>query len=68
MDGLVHKRFLDYRERHIYFAKESSTPCLTYEDFVLVDAEERCLDAKEDARDDDEEARFVALRRLLFRD
>jgi hypothetical protein len=68
MDALVHKRFLDYRERHIYFAKESSAPCLSYEEFMLVDAEERSLDARGDARDDDEDARFVALRRLLFRD
>jgi hypothetical protein len=68
MDALVHRRFLDYRERHLYFAKETSAQCLTYEEFMPVDAEERSLDARGPARDDDEEERFVVLRRLLFRD
>ena len=68
MDALVHKRFLDYRERHGYFAKESSAPCLSYEEFARSDAEHRLLEVKGDARDDEEEARWLALRTLLFRD
>jgi hypothetical protein len=66
-DANVHKRFLDYRERHVYFGKK--VPILDYEQFAKLDAEQRELDKiGEDARDDEEEARFRALCLLLFRD
>jgi hypothetical protein len=68
MDSAVHKRFLEYRERHLYFAKESSAPRLSYEQFTAMDTEQSALHAKGDARDDDEEARFAELTKLLFRD
>jgi hypothetical protein len=68
MDAPVHKRFLDYRERYGYFAKERSAPLLSYEQFAAMDAEQRALDARGDARDDDEETRFAELTKLLFRD
>ncbi len=67
-DPNVHKRFLDYRERYGSFAKETHAPVLTYEQFATVDAEQRTLEAKGDARDDEEEARFAELSQLLFRD
>jgi hypothetical protein len=68
MVTVLHKRFLEYRERHGYFAKESSAPRLSYEQFAALDAEQGALHAKGDARDDDEEARFAELTKLLFRD
>jgi len=68
MDPGVHKRFLDYRDRHVYFGKESGQPPLSLEEFAKVDAEQRALEARGEARDDEEEARFAELCRLLFRD
>jgi hypothetical protein len=68
MVALVHKRFLEYRERHGYFAKESGAQRLSYEQFAAMDAEQAALHAKGEARDDDEEARFAELTKLLFRD
>ncbi|HZU83987.1 MAG TPA: hypothetical protein VE987_13760 [Polyangiaceae bacterium] len=68
MDPRVHRRFLEYRERFGYFAEPGAGAQLTYEQFVAADAEQRALEAKGDARDDDDEARFAELNRLLFRD
>jgi hypothetical protein len=68
MDPKVHSRFLDYRERYLYFAKGVKAPQLSAEEFALADAEHRALVAKGDARDDEEEARVEELARLLFRD
>ena len=68
MDPKVHSRFLDYRERYIYFAKGVKAPQLSADEFVVADAEYRALEAKKDARDDEEEARLEELARLLFRD
>ncbi len=68
MDPGQHKRFLDYRDRHAYFGKETRRPPLSMEEFASADAEQRALEAKGDARDDDEEARFVELCKLLLRD
>lgn len=67
MDRETHQRYLDYRDRHAYFA--STTPILAKEAFLTADAEQRALDAKgEEARDDEEEARFAELSKLLLRD
>lgn len=66
MDPATHQRFLEYRDRHGYFG--SSKPVLTREQFLAADAEQRALDAKGDARDDEEEARWTELSELLFRD
>ena len=66
MDRDTHQRFLDYRERHAYFGAKN--PLLGRDDFVKADAELNALEAKGDARDDEEEARFVELAKLLFRD
>jgi hypothetical protein len=68
MDPKVHNRFLDYRERYVYFAKGVKVPQLTADEFVAADAEYRELYAKGDAREDEEDARFEELARLLFRD
>jgi hypothetical protein len=68
MDTRAHQRFLDYRERFGYFAKEGNFKLLTYEEFVKADAEQRLLESKAEARDDEEEARFVELNQFLFRD
>jgi hypothetical protein len=66
VDPETHKRYLDYRERHAYFG--GATAILTREQFIAADAEERSLDAKGEGRDDDEEARWRELAKLLFRD
>ena len=67
-DPQVHKRFLDYRDRFVYFAKGIQARELSYDEFAAADAEQRTLDAKGEARDDEEEARLVELNRMLFRD
>ena len=66
MDHATHKRYLDYRERHHYFG--AGKPLLTREQFIAADTELRMLDAKGDARDDEEEARYEELAKVLFRD
>jgi len=68
MDPDQHKRFLDYRDRHVYFGKESGRPPLSMDEFAKMDTEQRALEARGDARDDEEEARFAQLCQLLFRD
>jgi hypothetical protein len=68
MDPGLHKRFLEYRDRYVYFGKETGRPVLTVAEFEKADAEQRELDGKGDARDDEEEARFTRLCRMLFRD
>jgi len=66
MDPRTHKRFLDYRERATYFGKTGKT--VDAETFATLDAELEALEAKGEARDDEEEARFAELARLLLRD
>jgi len=66
VDPETHKRFLDYRDRHGYFG--GTTALLTREQFVAADAEQRQLEAKGEERDDEEEARWVELSKLLYRD
>ena len=66
VDSDTHKRFLDYRDRHGYFG--GTTALLTREQFLAADAEQRALEAKGEARDDEEEARWAELSKLLFRD
>jgi hypothetical protein len=68
MDARSHQRFLEYRERFGYFGKEASPRLLAYEQFATADEEQRALEAKGDGRDDEEEARFAELTKLLFRD
>jgi hypothetical protein len=69
MDQSTHKRFLEYRERYIYFGAETRRPVLTADEFEAADAEQRSLAAMgEEARDDEEEARLATLSRQLFRD
>jgi hypothetical protein len=67
MAPVVHKRFLEYRERFQYFGRRG-TAQLDAEAFAKADAEHRALAAKGDARDDEESARFEELAKILFRD
>lgn len=62
----AHRRYLDYRERHGYFG--AGKACLSREEFIKLDAEHAVLDARGDARDDEEEVRWVELARVLYRD
>lgn len=67
MDPATHKRYLDYRDRHGYFGR--STKLLSMSEFEPLDVEYRALDAKgERGRDDEEQARFEELGRILLRD
>ena len=66
-DVNVHKRFLDYRERHVYFGKQMRM--LDYEEYARLEEEHRTLEKMgDDGRDDEEEARFRALCVVLFKD
>ena len=68
-DPTVHKRYLEYRDRHVYFGKSSVTKLLTMAEFIPLDAEHALLEAKgDDAHDDEEAARFEELAAVLFRD
>jgi hypothetical protein len=63
----VHKRYLEYRDKHGYFGK--LTTQLTMVEFAALEAEFVALEAKsEDARDDEEAERWEELARLLFKD
>lgn len=67
MDPQTHKRYLEYRERHAYFG--GRTKLLSADEFAAADKEQRELEAKgEDGRDDEEEARWAELSKVLFRD
>jgi hypothetical protein len=66
VDKDAHRRYLEYRDHHAYFA--ATTPVLGREDFLRADDEQRALHAKGDARDDEEEARYEELSKLLLRD
>jgi hypothetical protein len=69
MDPSTHKRFLEYRERYVYFGAETRRPVLSADEFATADAEQRMLASMgEEGRDDEEEARFVELSKQLFRD
>lgn len=69
MDATTHKRFLEYRERYVYFGAETRQPVLPAHEFAVADAEQRALAALgEDGRDDEAEARFLELSKRLFRD
>ena len=67
LDPEIHKRYLDYREKCVYFHKLGKE--LKPAEFEALDKEQRALAALgEDKRDDDEEARFEELSALLLRD
>jgi hypothetical protein len=66
MDRRVHKRYLDYRERHGYFGWKK--PLLNAADYVRLDAEAEVLEAKGESRDDEEEERYAAILHVLLRD
>ena len=66
VDPETHRRYLDYRDRHAYFG--GTTPILARDAFLAADEEHRLLDEKGERRDDDEEARFEELSKLLLRD
>jgi hypothetical protein len=67
-DPAVHKRYLEYREKHAYFGNQL-VKLIAMSEFEPLDAEHRVLDAMgEDGRDDDEEARYAEISAILFRD
>lgn len=67
MDRDVHARFLRYHEAFAYFALAGQKQ-LDRAGFEAADAEQLALEKKGAARTDEEEARFVELSVLLFRD
>ncbi len=67
MDRRVHKRYLDYRERHGYFGWKK--PLLSAADYIRLDAEAEALAALgEEGRGDEEEQRYKDLLYVLLRD
>jgi hypothetical protein len=66
MERDVHKRYLTYRDLHVYFGGKKAI--VSAAEFEALDAEFTALDAKGDARDDEEEARWTELGTLLHRD
>jgi hypothetical protein len=71
MDRDVHTRYLRYREAFAYFAQSSfgaGQKQLDPDAFEKADAEQIVLERKARDRTDEEEARFVELTVLLFRD
>ena len=66
MDRKTHQRYLDYRDRHGYFGARLKQ--LTMDEFAELDAEHAVLAAREGQRDDEEEARFEELSKLLLLD
>ncbi|CAN5922950.1 hypothetical protein BH11MYX4_BH11MYX4_54140 [soil metagenome] len=67
MDRQAHKRYLEYRDRHSYFGKMEQV--LPLAEYIPLEIELSELEIKgEDGRDDEEEARFAELARILFRD
>jgi hypothetical protein len=70
MDRDVHARYLRYREAFDYFAKSGGggQKQLDPDAFEKADTEQVALEKKAHARTDEEEARFVELTVLLFRD
>jgi hypothetical protein len=67
MDRRLHKRYLDYRERHGYFGFKK--PLLSRADYERLDAEAEALEALgEDGRDDEEAVRYRDLLYVLLRD
>lgn len=66
-DPAAHKRYLEYRDKHVYFGK--SMPQLSMAEFIPLEQEFLVLDAKgEKNRDDEEAARYEDVAMLLFRD
>jgi hypothetical protein len=65
MERRVHKRYLDYRDCHVYFGRKK--PPLSAADFVRMDAELGELEKRRGELDDEEAARFGALMTLLHR-
>jgi len=66
MDRTTHQRYLDYRDRHGYFG--ARLKLLGMEEFEKLDREHAELAAREGSRDDDEEARFEELSKILLLD
>jgi hypothetical protein len=66
MDPRVHKRYLDYRDRHVYFGRKKAM--LTAAEFEPLDAEYQALLLRGESRDDEEDARFEAVSAKLFLD
>jgi hypothetical protein len=66
VDPTLHKRFLRYRELYTHFG-QGERP-LDADEFARADAEQRALEARGDARTDEEDARFAELTALLLRD
>jgi hypothetical protein len=64
IDPAQHKRFLDYRDLHVYFG--SKKPAMGWDSFHQLDNEYKELVSRK--RDDEEEVRFEELGNLLHRD
>ena len=67
MDQATHKRYLDYRDRFDYFGRKMKQ--LTMAEYEAAEKELADLTARgETAWDDEEEARYHELLKILFKD
>jgi hypothetical protein len=67
MDPRVHHRFLSYRERHVYFGRDSLREPLSLSEFAALDEERKRLIALS-APTAEERARLLEVRRLMLED
>jgi len=65
MNRETHARFLEYRDRHTYFGRGAA---LDMQAFEKANAELEDLEKKGERRDDEEEARWAELVKLLLLD
>jgi hypothetical protein len=70
MDPKTHRRYLEYREKYVYFVRGENKPAVhSQTEFMALEAELKLLEAKgEEGRDDEEAARFEELLRELLLD
>ncbi len=66
MDQATHKRYLDYRDRYSYFGRKMQQ--LSMAEYEAAEKELAALTARGEARDDEEEARYDELLKILFKD
>lgn len=67
LDPRVHHRFLTYRERHVYFGRDSLRKALTLSEYAELDAERLRL-VRLSSPTKDEQARLSEVRRLMLED
>lgn len=66
-DPKTHHRFLSYRERHVYFGRDSLREPLSFSEYAALDVERLAL-LRTPARTAEQEARLREVLRLMLED